>query len=45
MTAEVVRIGVISETHGLLRPQAREALRGSDLIIHARAARIVVLVP
>jgi uncharacterized protein len=29
------RIGVISDTHGLLRPEAVEALRGSDLIIHA----------
>ena len=28
-------IGVISDTHGLLRPQALSALRGSDLIIHA----------
>jgi len=28
-------IGVISDTHGLLRPQAVDALRGSDLIIHA----------
>src|SRR5688500_5368339 len=29
------RIGVISDTHGLLRTEAVEALRGSDLIIHA----------
>ena len=28
-------IGVISDTHGLLRPQALSALQGSDLIIHA----------
>ena len=28
-------IGLISDTHGLLRPEARAALRGSDLIIHA----------
>ena len=28
-------IGVISDTHGLLRPEATAALRGSDLIIHA----------
>ncbi len=28
-------IGVISDTHGLLRPEAFEALRGVDLIIHA----------
>ena len=28
-------IGVISDTHGLLRPEAFEHLRGSDHIIHA----------
>ena len=28
-------IGVISDTHGLLRPQALAALQGSDYIIHA----------
>jgi putative phosphoesterase len=28
-------IGLISDTHGLLRGQAIEALRGSELIIHA----------
>lgn len=28
-------IGVISDTHGLLRPEALDALRGSDLIVHA----------
>jgi putative phosphoesterase len=28
-------VGVISDTHGLLRPEAIEALRGSDHIIHA----------
>lgn len=28
-------IGVISDTHGLLRPEALLALAGSDLIIHA----------
>jgi putative phosphoesterase len=28
-------IGVISDTHGLLRPEALEALQGSELIIHA----------
>jgi|SRR5215469_172396 len=27
-------IGLISDTHGLIRPEALEALRGSDLIIH-----------
>jgi putative phosphoesterase len=29
------RIGVISDTHGLLRPEALDALRGSEAIIHA----------
>jgi putative phosphoesterase len=28
-------IGLISDTHGLLRPEVLVALRGSDLIIHA----------
>ena len=28
-------IGVISDTHGLLRPEALAALQGSDYIIHA----------
>jgi len=30
-----ILIGVISDTHGLLRPEAVEALRGSERIIHA----------
>ena len=30
-----MRVGVISDTHGLLRPEAVEALRGSSLILHA----------
>jgi putative phosphoesterase len=30
-----VIIGVISDTHGLLRPEALAVLRGSDYIIHA----------
>jgi putative phosphoesterase len=29
------RIGVISDTHGLLRPEALAALRGVDAIVHA----------
>lgn len=28
-------VGVISDTHGLLRPQALEALAGAQLLIHA----------
>jgi hypothetical protein len=39
MTSEEERkehlVGVISDTHGLVRPQAVEALKGVDLIIHA----------
>ena len=35
MQANPTRIGLISDTHGLLRPQAIDALRGSELIIHA----------
>lgn len=30
-----MRIGVISDTHGLLRPEALAALRGCERIIHA----------
>ena len=30
-----MRIGVISDTHGLVRDEAVAALRGSDLILHA----------
>jgi uncharacterized protein len=33
--AREFRIGVISDTHGLLRPEAIDALSGSDLILHA----------
>jgi putative phosphoesterase len=29
------RLGLISDTHGLLRPEARKALRGAELILHA----------
>ena len=35
MTENHVTLGVISDTHGLLRPEAVEALRGSDRILHA----------
>jgi putative phosphoesterase len=35
MANAVKRIGMISDTHGLLRKEAVEALRGSELIIHA----------
>jgi uncharacterized protein len=32
---KAILIGVISDTHGLLRPEAIDALRGSEHIIHA----------
>ena len=35
MPSGVKRIGLISDTHGLLRKEAVEALRGSELILHA----------
>ncbi|HEV1995098.1 MAG TPA: metallophosphoesterase family protein, partial [Candidatus Acidoferrum sp.] len=35
MANGVKRIGLISDTHGLLRKEAIEALRGSEMIIHA----------
>lgn len=28
-------VGVISDTHGLVRPEAAQALRGADMILHA----------
>jgi uncharacterized protein len=35
MPGEQMRIGLISDTHGLLRPEALEALAGVEEIIHA----------
>ena len=35
ITKPVELIGLISDTHGLVRPEVLEALRGVDLIIHA----------
>jgi uncharacterized protein len=35
MSRNVSAIGLISDTHGLLREEALRALEGSDLIIHA----------
>ena len=31
----MIRVGLISDTHGLLREEAERALRGSDYIVHA----------
>lgn len=38
-------IGLISDTHGLLRPQAMDALRGCSLILHAGDIGEGVLTP
>jgi putative phosphoesterase len=35
MSEREIAVGVISDTHGLMRPQALAALQGCDLIIHA----------
>jgi putative phosphoesterase len=35
VTNAIKKIGLISDTHGLLRKEAMEALRGSEMIIHA----------
>jgi uncharacterized protein len=35
MSRAATNIGLISDTHGLLRPEALRALEGSELIIHA----------
>jgi putative phosphoesterase len=34
-SSHAITVGVISDTHGLLRPEAVATLRGSDCIIHA----------
>ena len=35
LTLKTGRVGVISDTHGLVRPEAIRALKGSELILHA----------
>src|ERR1044071_1222337 len=35
LTLKTGRVGVISDTHGLVRPEAIQALKGSELILHA----------
>ncbi len=35
MSGQIRIVGLISDTHGLLREEAVRALRGSDLILHA----------
>ena len=34
MSYRVYRVGLVSDTHGLVRPEAVDALRDSDLLIH-----------
>src|SRR6476646_388836 len=34
-TTKAFRVGIISDTHGLLRPEAERALAGVDHIVHA----------
>jgi uncharacterized protein len=33
--ASRLTVGIVSDTHGLVRPETLEALRGSDVILHA----------
>jgi putative phosphoesterase len=35
MSNPEILVGVISDTHGLLRPEAMSALQGADVILHA----------
>jgi uncharacterized protein len=35
VAARTIHVGIISDTHGLIRPEAIAGLEGSDLIIHA----------
>ena len=34
-SSATLQVGLISDTHGLLRPEAVESVRGSDYIVHA----------
>ena len=34
-SSRIVSVGLISDTHGLMRPEALQALRGSRYIVHA----------
>jgi len=45
MAQDGYRIGIISDTHGLLRPEAVRALEGSALIIHAGDMGSAEIVP
>ena len=45
MAKRAFHIGVISDTHGLLREEALQALEGSDLIVHAGDMGSPLIVP
>ena len=45
LIAVSMKIGIISDTHGLLRPQAVEILQGCDAILHAGDVGSSVLQP
>jgi hypothetical protein len=45
MRPHLLTVGVISDTHGLLRPEAVAELRGSDLIVHAGDVGRPVTIP
>ncbi len=45
MAKRAFHIGVISDTHGLLREEALRALEGSDLIVHAGDMGSPLIVP
>jgi putative phosphoesterase len=45
MAKRAFHIGVISDTHGLLREEALQALQGSDLIVHAGDMGSPLIVP
>jgi uncharacterized protein len=41
----VTRVGVLSDTHGLLRPEVIKQLQGSDIIIHAGDIGSEMIIP
>lgn len=43
--SDASRIGLISDTHGLLRQEALAALQGSDLVIHAGDVGSAAILP
>jgi len=45
MSRHRLRVGLISDTHGVLRPEALDVLRGSDFIIHAGDIGHVGIIP